>query len=534
MGKIGVPVAVRVVAHAEADHGQMESLAAVALEHATIWLGGELLHLTARGGVESGQITIFAQLAKGQSALVSVGSYGVGKPLVAFEVWGNRGMLSWEADPFSYDFHDAPRASKKSPVFRRRIQESLEFESVQAARASMPAKNNSTHDSISRKGQRPPYGILLVAGDHTHQTSYAEELAADERCHLIGLTDESEITPRRRELNARLADRLGIPVLPELSQALARDDVHIVSICAEPIRRGRIAVLAAHAGKHLYLDKPLAGSLADAEAIVAAVRQANVAAHMFSLVHGPAANRVRAIVNSGELGDLVAIHFDLCFAKGYGGTAKLGTPRKESAVPARLEEVDSKRELSNIGVYPLVELLSLTGRQARRVRATTANYFFAEHQKNDMEDFGQILLELDGGLVASLSVGRTGWQSNPGGGLNRTYLIGTKSCARVDAHRPRVEVWCDAEPWKPPPRDPNDPMGMWVPPPESPFAAEPRWAWQSPASSPGTADVRHFLDCIEQGRASHVTAELAADATRILMACYESASSQKTVAIPSS
>ena len=33
----------------------------------------------------------------------------------------------------------------------------------------------------------------------------------------------------------QLADRLGIPVLPNLDEALRRDDVHIVSICAEPI-----------------------------------------------------------------------------------------------------------------------------------------------------------------------------------------------------------------------------------------------------------------------------------------------------------
>jgi predicted dehydrogenase len=383
-----------------------------------------------------------------------------------------------------------------------------------------------------RKAQRPPYGVLLVAGDHTHQPNYAEALAADDRCRLVGLTDEADVTSGRRRLNEQLAKRLNVPVFADLREALARDDVHIVSICAEPIRRGRIAVLAAQAGKHLYLDKPLAGSLEDARSIVAAVREAGVVGHMFSQVHSDAAHRVRMLFESGELGDLTAIHFDRCFAKGYAGTARLGTPREESLAPDRFEMVDSKRELFNVGVYPLVQLLSLVGRRVQRVTATTGNYFFAEHQNNNMEDFGQMLLELEGGLVASISAGRTGWRSHPAGGLNRVFLTGTKGCAFVDAHRPRVQIWGDAEPWVPPQRNPDDPMGMWVTPPGSPFAAKPRRSWLTPPSARDVTDASHFLDCIEHGKQSAVSAEVAAAATEVLLAGYQSAATHKTVTLP--
>src|SRR5690606_11768788 len=106
--------------------------------------------------------------------------------------------------------------------------------------------------------QPPPYGVLLVAGDQTHQPGYAEALAADGRCRLIGLADDANIPARRRSLNEQLAARLGVPMFDDLATALRRDDVHIVSVCAEPYRRGSIAVQAAEAGKHLYLDKPLA------------------------------------------------------------------------------------------------------------------------------------------------------------------------------------------------------------------------------------------------------------------------------------
>jgi predicted dehydrogenase len=528
--QIGRPVAIRIVAHLNAERGQIERLAASALAHATRWLGGEPDRLTVSGGTESGQITILACLDGGQTALVSAGSCGVDRPLLAIEVWCNRGILSWEDDCFLGESREEYALGEKATVLLRRIQSELKPHPSQPA--SSRARRAKAAGPAPRRAQRPPYGVLLVAGDHTHQPNYTEALAADGRCRFVGLTDEPDITPRRRKLNEQLAKRLDIPVLPDLREALARDDVHIVSICAEPIRRGPIAVLAAQAGKHLYLDKPLAGSLRDAESIVAAVRKAGVLGHMFSVVHTPAAHRVRMLLESGELGDLTAIHFDLCFAKGYAGTAKLGTPRKESRVPDRFELPDSKRELSNVGVYPLVQLLSLVGRSIQRVTATTGNYFFAEHQKNDMEDFGQMLLELEGGLVASISVGRTGWQSHPGGGLNRVFLIGTKSCALVDAHRPRVEVWGEVEPWRPPKRNPEDPMGMWATPPESPFSAEPRRSWLRPPSTYNATDASHFLDCIEYGRESVVSAEVAAAATAILMAGYQSAATHTTMTVP--
>ena len=68
-------------------------------------------------------------------------------------------------------------------------------------------------------------------------------------------------------------------------KALARDDVHVVSICADPERRGRIVARCADAGKHVYIDKPVTPYLAHADAAVAAVERAGVRSQMFSSNH---------------------------------------------------------------------------------------------------------------------------------------------------------------------------------------------------------------------------------------------------------
>jgi predicted dehydrogenase len=423
--------------------------------------------------------------------------------LLQITVFGNHGVLNW---------NEPPQASSSGP----------------AADPPLP--------SPVRQPLEPPYGVLLVAGDHTHQPMYAAALAADVRCRLIGLSDDAEIDGQRRRLNQQLADRLGIPLLVNFDRALARDDVHIVSICAEPIRRGRLIVKAAEAGKHLYLDKPLAGSLDDLDQVVVAVQKAGVLAHMFSSLTALPMARVRQVLRSGRLGRLRAIHLEHCFAKGLGGTAQLGSPRREIYPPGRYEVADAKRELTNVGVYPLVLLAKMCDPSAansisspRRVAATTGNYFFAEHQQQDMEDFGQIVLEWDDGLVASCTAGRTGWQSHPADGLNRVTLIGSDELAVIEAHRPRVEIWSDASAWQPPPRNPLDPMGMWMALPGSPYLAAPKRNWWSAPALSTQADTGYFLDCLQAGRDSEVNVATAALASQILLAAYRSAAERTSV-----
>jgi predicted dehydrogenase len=378
------------------------------------------------------------------------------------------------------------------------------------------------------KRTKSPYGVLLVAGAHTHQENYAEDFAADPRCRLIGVTDAPGITRRRRALNEELAKRLGIPLLPDLDQALARDDVQVVSVCAEPERRAGIMVRCARAEKHLYLDKPMTASVEEAVAVAAAIREGGVASQMFSQVHWPASARIRRIVDSGSLGDLKALHFDLTFAKGPAGTVPIDKPRVEQPKPEHFELVDSKREMYNVGVYSLVLLHWLLGRRVRRVFAVTANYFFAEHRRNDMEDFAVALMELEGGITATLACGRCGWRSHPMGGLNRTCLAGTKGAASLDADRPRLEVWADENPWLPPKLHPRDPMGFWKSTFEEVEAA-PKQAWFRPPGE-SRSDAACFLDCIEQGRPSDVSADVAAEVMKVLMAAYQSAATGRFVA----
>ncbi|MFC1717429.1 Gfo/Idh/MocA family protein [Candidatus Poribacteria bacterium] len=371
-----------------------------------------------------------------------------------------------------------------------------------------------------------------MSGLKTHQENYATLFAADPRCGLIAVTDEPDVPAHRAGWNRQLAAELNLPYIADLDEALVRDDVDIVSVCAEHERRGRVAVRCAQAGKHLYLDKPMTCSVADADAVVAAVEAAGVRSQVFSFIHNPWAVAAKQAVESGDVGDVVALHCDVMFAKGYPGAAPLGKPRKQDPHPERFTFVDSKRELRATGVYAVSLIRWIAGAEAQTVFCATANYFFDEHRRNDVEDFGVLTLTLEGGITATVACGRIGWTSHQSSGTNRLRIVGTEGSLTVDAHKPRIEICSNEPPWTPPPVDPGDPMSFWSSTQKG-TNTRPKQNWVSlrgGGESPN--DASSFIDYIEVGRESEMSAKDGAAAVEILMAGYVSAAKSDVVSLP--
>ena len=68
------------------------------------------------------------------------------------------------------------------------------------------------------------YGVLLIAGNRTHQEDHARHFASDPRCQLVAVTDEIDITQRRTELNKQLAQKYNVPIIENESYADFRID----------------------------------------------------------------------------------------------------------------------------------------------------------------------------------------------------------------------------------------------------------------------------------------------------------------------
>jgi predicted dehydrogenase len=73
-----------------------------------------------------------------------------------------------------------------------------------------------------------------------------------------------------------VAEEFGMRAYSDYEAMLADRDVEIVAVNTPPSSHGTMVVAAAHAGKHIFCEKPLATDLAGAELALLAARQAGV------------------------------------------------------------------------------------------------------------------------------------------------------------------------------------------------------------------------------------------------------------------
>ena len=92
-------------------------------------------------------------------------------------------------------------------------------------------------------------------------------------------------------------------------RALCEDrHIDVLFLLTPPRTHTELAVAAAHAGKHVLLEKPMAVDLAQATALVDAVKRCDrTLAIVFQHRFRPGARALRELLRSGALGELVGV-----------------------------------------------------------------------------------------------------------------------------------------------------------------------------------------------------------------------------------
>jgi len=93
--------------------------------------------------------------------------------------------------------------------------------------------------------------------------------AFQDRCEVRVLAD---LYPEKAE---KLAEKHGISavVCKDYREAVTRDDIDLVSICLPPSVHAEAAIAALEAGKHVIVEKPMASSLEECDAMIQAARK---------------------------------------------------------------------------------------------------------------------------------------------------------------------------------------------------------------------------------------------------------------------
>ena len=142
-----------------------------------------------------------------------------------------------------------------------------------------------------------PLRVAVLGFWHVHAGDYARQTQAHPGTELVGVWDD-DVT-----LGQAGADQFGVPFTTDLDALLS--EVDAVTITTPTNEHRDVMVKAANAGKHIFTEKLLAPTVAEAEEILAAADSngAKVVVSLPRLSHGYT-QAISEVIASGELGQL--------------------------------------------------------------------------------------------------------------------------------------------------------------------------------------------------------------------------------------
>jgi len=307
-------------------------------------------------------------------------------------------------------------------------------------------------------------------------------------------------------------------------EVISRDDVHIVDVCAPGWLHAEIAVAALAAGKHVLMEKPLANSLAESEAMVAAAQAARArGVHSmvgFNYRRVPALAYARRLIADGRLGTVrqarAAYLQDWLADEDAPMTWRL---RKETAGSGALGDIAS-HAIDQIQFLLGDTVTEVSGRLHTFVAQRTGS-----HGVEDVtvDDAAWATLLLAGGSVASVEASRIAL-----GRKNslRIEVYGSEGALTFDLERLNELEFLDAA-------GPAAEQGfrrIVVTEPEHPYVG----AWWPQGHMIGwehtfTHQIRDFLAAIRDGTAPSPSFEEGLQVQRVLTAVEESAAKNAAV-----
>ena len=346
-----------------------------------------------------------------------------------------------------------------------------------------------------------PLRVGLIGAGEVSQL-HAIGYAASPNSKVVAVADKEV---ERAEFRAQ---QLGVTKTYDSADKLLKDpDVDAVDICVPGGYHAAIAIAAAESGKHILLEKPMATSTKDCDAIIAAARKAGVTLMMaHSLRFFPPLVKCKEIISNGGVGDMLKMRATLTAHFPY--------------MDWRLDPaIAGGGVLTEYGVHPIYLTDWFIGPIAR-VTAFTRN----SREDSQTEDAAIAILQSKSGAHGMIDV-------NLGGPLplwdDHIEFVGTKGLLTLNG----IEM----QTLRGPPLLHYSDDGIWQAYREKTFQQpgapdlpnEIDWKY----TSCFVAEIAEFASSVLESRPPLVTGEDGRRSIQILYACYDSARSGKVVEV---
>jgi predicted dehydrogenase len=217
-----------------------------------------------------------------------------------------------------------------------------------------------------------------------HLSNY-EKISADD-VKVVAAADINEACGKETAGKFKIAN-----IYTDFRKLLERDDIDAVDICLHNNFHRPVTEAALRAGKHVYCEKPMAGSYADAAAMLETAKQTRKKLSIqLATLFSNESRAAKELIDAGELGELY-------FARSSGWRRR-GRPYVDGyGTPTFVQKRNSAGgALYDMGVYHIAQMLYLLGNPAvARVSGKT-------YQKTAMD---QKRREISGYDVEELGLG---------------------------------------------------------------------------------------------------------------------------------
>ena len=229
----------------------------------------------------------------------------------------------------------------------------------------------------------------------------------------LPLVDVVAVCTRTESRLRDIADRYGVrKAFTDYHDLLADPDIDMVTIVTHVHDHVRPAVDALQAGKHVFLEKPMAGSVEECDQIIAAAGESG---KCFMVGHICRFDTAYALakeeIDAGNLGTIISMHTRRNLTK----SITAGIMNKISA-------------LFGDGVHDIDLMLWYTGATPKSVYAQSLN----SRPENRFDDVGWAMFRLDSGAIAVIE---TIWclpENAPYAIDARMEIVGTEGAIYID------------------------------------------------------------------------------------------------------
>ncbi len=244
--------------------------------------------------------------------------------------------------------------------------------------------------------------------------AYWSHLRIAKRVKGATLVAASDPDPAAR---ARAAGLTGITPHANTDDLLARDDVDAVIISGPTNLHADLALAACSAGKHVYVEKPLATSTLDGTRVVEAAKLAGVTVMLgFNRRFHPAFQQARDTIRSGRLGRILAVQSTFC----------------EPSAPETMPQWKRKRETGGGALLDLASHHIDLTRWFLGDEVSSVNASLSSEQSD--QDSSRLELQMRGGTQVQ------GWFSFRSALSDWFEFAGERGTMRVDRHSPGISL----------------------------------------------------------------------------------------------